>query len=754
MALYMPTNITPSTLGALGSGTVDATKDMTVSWQVDGQNAMTAFEIEIYRNVAESTEIYSTGKKTDGCPFYGRDAKGNVVFFSYVITAAELAGAGITNGGSYKLRITQWWTEEDSITQQSASVFICRSAPVLTINDFSLPISKRSFTFSATYQQAQGDPITWVRWMLETKENLADEFQRLEDTGNVQTAQLEFSYDGFFNDRFYRLRCMVETSNGVVADTGWTQPFLTWYEPSAYQGAVSVCAKRAQSGVLVSWPGAYSIPGVVSGAGTYTVEDSVLSMPYGGNTAITWDAVSGKPMEMNAETYVWKGKYTISPQPLFIVQTKSDDGTETVEATLSLGNDYIRIENPWGGQAIRYISLENLERPLKAGDDVVVTITGFDMTVYTSASTKRFYHGYDFSFARFVVHPIEKIVMENPTVCDFLWVLSTKESPDVEEIAAGQLRPEFTESTVFLADFDDGLGAGNVDGNAGFSSWSIYRAGPRGESFDKVATLPFSHRSVIDCAAVSEGSYAYYVFGDMEDGTAAAPLVSTPISPCLWDWTILSCVEEAENVFSVQEIFRFSLNVSSGSVKNGNRPGLLENFTRYPTVQASPSNYQNGTLSGYLGHVGENHAYVDSIGERDALFALSTTGNALFLKDRKGDLLRIAISGEITAQTQDATRQQALICSVPWVETGAAGDAQIFIREGSPLYDNAGGSGGGESDSDRWLQQVKVVQSSFDTFTVLPDAGYAGIRQVRVNAMPYKRTKNAQGGISVVIGGE
>ena len=93
MALFMPTNVTPSTLGALGNGTVDATADMPVSWQVDGQNAMTAFRIRILANTTASTLLYDSGKKSDGCPFYGRDAGGNVVFFSYTIAASALAAS-------------------------------------------------------------------------------------------------------------------------------------------------------------------------------------------------------------------------------------------------------------------------------------------------------------------------------------------------------------------------------------------------------------------------------------------------------------------------------------------------------------------------------------------------------------------------------------------------------------------------------------------------------------------------------------
>ena len=91
MALYMPTNITPSTLGDIGNGVVDAWDGITVSWQVNGQDALVAFEIKIMQNSESSTVLFDTGRISDGCPFYGRDASGNVHLFSYQIPYSSLA---------------------------------------------------------------------------------------------------------------------------------------------------------------------------------------------------------------------------------------------------------------------------------------------------------------------------------------------------------------------------------------------------------------------------------------------------------------------------------------------------------------------------------------------------------------------------------------------------------------------------------------------------------------------------------------
>ena len=83
--LYQPTNISPSMTGALGNGVIDANNNLTVSWQVNGNSPMTAFQITIYANNAISTQLFSTGKLTYGCPFYGVDYAGNVQMFNYTI---------------------------------------------------------------------------------------------------------------------------------------------------------------------------------------------------------------------------------------------------------------------------------------------------------------------------------------------------------------------------------------------------------------------------------------------------------------------------------------------------------------------------------------------------------------------------------------------------------------------------------------------------------------------------------------------
>ena len=45
--LYQPTNITPNLINGLADGTVDATQDLALTWQINGPSAMTKYDIKI-----------------------------------------------------------------------------------------------------------------------------------------------------------------------------------------------------------------------------------------------------------------------------------------------------------------------------------------------------------------------------------------------------------------------------------------------------------------------------------------------------------------------------------------------------------------------------------------------------------------------------------------------------------------------------------------------------------------------------------
>lgn len=340
MALFQPTNVTPSAFGELGNGVVDASDNLVVSWQINGNSAMTAFSIAIYKNDAASTQIYSTGKLTSGCPFYGVDGAGNIKLFNYSIPASTLSGlTAWSNGSEYKLVITQYWSDTEYVTQTSASAFITRAKPIMLLDPLPMILEETeptihdiSYTFGATYYQAQNDALNWVRWVLTDSDGTT-----VKDTGNIYgTAELSFTHNGLISGKNYYIRCLAQTENGVTADTGNVY-FEVSYSTTPISGEVTACAVPSLSGVKVTWPAARNISG--TGSGTYSLSDGIISMNAG--SSVYWNTDTGSAMNLtNPWTIVWRG-YT---------------DTLTTSSQLFNAND--------GGLALKPRSLRSGESPL------------------------------------------------------------------------------------------------------------------------------------------------------------------------------------------------------------------------------------------------------------------------------------------------------------------------------------------------------------------------------------------------------
>lgn len=248
--LNQPSNISPDEIN--GSGTVDLTAGLTVSWQVSGGSPLYAYRIVFYQNNAASTQIAATNKVTLANPFWGVNYKGETQFYSVTLDAAFFSAAGMTNGNEYKFLITQWYGPgaSDYIAQTTASLIECRAAPTLSINSIPSPLESRSYSITASYSQAQGDAVQYVRWQIATADNRAEPFL---DTGRIRgTGELRVDYDGFFTGTTYSVICTVETVMGVTVSTDWVD-FAVSYTEGEPEGQVQACQLLDDSAVFVHW---------------------------------------------------------------------------------------------------------------------------------------------------------------------------------------------------------------------------------------------------------------------------------------------------------------------------------------------------------------------------------------------------------------------------------------------------------------------------------------------------------------------
>lgn len=698
MALFQPTNIYPSSLGELGDGTVDITKPLAVSWQVNGNSAMTAFSLTVCKNDAASTQVYTTGKLTEGCPFYGIDYAGNTVLFTHTIPTDALSGANMENGQQYKLIIKQWWGETDaeSVTQRSASVFLTRADPVLTVAAIPSPLAVRKYAFTATYTQAQGDTLNWVRWMLRAKSSDT----ALYDSGRIYgTAELRMEYDGLFSDTDYAVRCQVQTENGVQADTGWVD-FRVAYATATPTGAVVACPNCKKSGIRVTWPGLYDVQGTA--AGENRIQNGKLVL--GADGTVIWDKVTGQPMNYAQPwSLVWSGTVDVTrDNPILTVGLNGGAAIVTLgKSGVSMTVDGVEVwkdalrgvteDDEWtlvitGGQIyLRQVTWVNALYP------AVTLYPGPELYPYKGTQSGNLFS----SEVKLAGRSITSLTLGGVQTCDYLWVTGeVLEASVLDQILNqdGWTPGAFSGNTLFQTDFaGGGLQAGNLAFSGTLTGFAIYRYHEGEATLEPVAQTPLSERAILDCKAVSQETYRYYMFGlgqtaDGQEVIATNAMISDAVTPIFWDWTVLQCTTDADGGYHPAAIFRFSLNVASGEISNNNSPGVLGNFTRYPTVQSSPSDYRSGTLSAAIGHVLANGEYTDTNEVRDAVYALSTTQDTLFLKDRRGDLWQIRAGGAISMSTMDGSRQQVQTVTLPWVEIGSADGARILLTSGDALF--------------------------------------------------------------------
>lgn len=305
MALYQPSNITPSTFAGIGGGVIDATDNVSISWQVNGTSAMTGFSIAIYQNNSSSTSVGSFS--VDLSPaFYGTDANGNAVFYVFE-PGVTWASKGLSNGNSYKLKITQYWKYDPenvsetpkSVVQASESVFITRAKPTLSVSPASGTLTSVAQTFAGSYAQTQGDAVASVRWVLTDAAGKV-----LDDTGTIYTGLLSYFYDGFFDGNTYALNCTVTTASG--AEITVTNVYAVSYEMVEQAGGITLNCHPDDS-VTVTWAAGADIPGVPSADDYGSITDGVLHLAA--ERSIEWSEVNGETMAFSSPyCFAWRGK--------------------------------------------------------------------------------------------------------------------------------------------------------------------------------------------------------------------------------------------------------------------------------------------------------------------------------------------------------------------------------------------------------------------------------------------------------------
>lgn len=101
-------------------------------------------------------------------------------------------------------------------------ILYAREMPVVTITNPPTTLTTKSYTFNATYSQANDEPIISHRWIIGIPiEGGGGSFEKIYDSGDIYNANLSFTYDAFRNGINYLVELEVTSTYENIGYSGF-----------------------------------------------------------------------------------------------------------------------------------------------------------------------------------------------------------------------------------------------------------------------------------------------------------------------------------------------------------------------------------------------------------------------------------------------------------------------------------------------------------------------------------------------------
>ena len=274
-----------------------------------------------------------------------------------------------------------------------------------------------------------------------------------------------------------------------------------------------------------------------------------------------------------------------------------------------------------------------------------------------------------------------KITLCGGQTCDYLYIQTNP--PAEDEFSYVNDEPDgWSNTTSLYANFsneENRLAAGDSALIGTINGYEVYRR-KYNESFaEYIGTIQKSGANMsdlmIDYAVKNGVDYTYYLFPNTEStesGTPLSPLVTKQLAIDTNYWSLLIVDEtEEENVFYLDKMFKFELNLQVDDMNTNTQVAISQNFTKYPTIQYGASNYWSGSLSSLCGFISSNCTdYVQNVNMVNEIKSIASDTRRKFLKDTMGNLWEVNISAPINISTENTTIQDVKTWKFSWVEVG------------------------------------------------------------------------------------
>ena len=269
-------------------------------------------------------------------------------------------------------------------------------------------------------------------------------------------------------------------------------------------------------------------------------------------------------------------------------------------------------------------------------------------------------------------------------ICDYVYF--TNDGLSSEQLAANsQLGNcyQWTFNTQFRIDFTKLLVAGNAStGDEPPDSWDIYREVDGSGNLVYAGNSTGDNLSFIDYAIGNQRSVRYYIY-PASGNYLGVPIVTNWIKTDFPGWSLIVCNStDEDNVYTVDSIYHFDLNLAPTQISNNTQSSVIANFTNYLRVQTNNTNCWSGSLSALLGRydfTANNGAgeYIEDLDMLKEYKRLTTDTRDMFLRDYDGNLLKVRITSPITISQNINSNRTEHTKALSWVEVGSSEGVRI-----------------------------------------------------------------------------
>jgi hypothetical protein len=182
-------------------------------------------------------------------------------------------------------------------------------SPTLDVTYYTstLVVTTKSYTFNATYTQAENVGWKYYQWSLYNSNGVV-----IEQSNEITTGAIQYTFDGLIDTTTYGIGLILENQDGVKLSVGIIYFTVDYASPSVTNVPTTnvLCDKDA---IQLSWDKILVNAGIAEGTGTEPYYSLVADQPYTGGSSVQ--------MESNSSHIYWYVGSSASPVDISLNST-------------------------------------------------------------------------------------------------------------------------------------------------------------------------------------------------------------------------------------------------------------------------------------------------------------------------------------------------------------------------------------------------------------------------------------------------